>query len=126
ARPGRRAAVAAREADAQHAHYLRAYPGADLAIVELAGAPVGRLYVHRRADELRLLDVTLLPEHRGRGIGTRLVRALLDEARARGVAVSCDVEHDNHRARALYLGLGFEPVFEDPVCTLLSWVPPAE
>lgn len=80
--------------------------------------------MHRRRDELRLLDVTLLPAHRGRGLGTRLVRALLDEARARGVAVSCEVEHDNHRARALYVALGFRPVFEDPVCTLLSWVAP--
>src|SRR5205814_7139129 len=65
---------------AQDAYYREHYDPATFDVIEVDGEPAGRLYVARREDEIRIMDIALLPEYRGRGIGTALIRALLDEA----------------------------------------------
>lgn len=53
-------------------------------------------------------DVVVAPAHRGRGIGDRLLRHVLDEARRIGLArVMLLTDPDNHRAQRFYEGLGF-------------------
>src|SRR4051812_18821706 len=63
--------------NAQHAWYQDHYEGAQFDIILVDGVPAGRLYVHRRPREIRLVDITLLPEFRKGGIGTSLLRELL-------------------------------------------------
>jgi hypothetical protein len=65
--------------------------------------------VNRAEAETRVVDVALLPEHRGRGIGSALMREVVDEADARGAKIVLHVEVFN-RARSLYDRLGFLPV----------------
>ena len=72
------------------------------------GEPAGRLYVARWKKELRIVDIALLPEHRGRGIGAELLRELLEEADAAGKPVTIHVERENP-AMGLYQRLGFSP-----------------
>jgi ribosomal protein S18 acetylase RimI-like enzyme len=103
---------------AQDAHYRAHYPGATLDVVEVGGAPAGRLYVHRGEQEVRIMDIALAPEHRGRGIGTALLRALIAEAGAR--TLSIHVEAGNP-ARRLYERLGFRPAGEHGVYVLLTY-----
>jgi GNAT superfamily N-acetyltransferase len=56
------------------------------------------------------ISAAVLPAHRGRGIGTALIRALEREARDRGIdRLSLSVEREN-RAAALYRRLGFQPL----------------
>jgi ribosomal protein S18 acetylase RimI-like enzyme len=105
---------------AQDDHYRRHYPGATFDVIEAGGAPAGRLYVHRGEEEIRLMDIALLPAFRGRGIGTRLLRGLIDEARAAGRRLSIHVERTN-RARSLYERLGFRPVGEHGMHLLMAW-----
>src|SRR3954451_21173807 len=95
--------------DAQSAYYATNYPGASFQIIERDGWPVGRLYVARWEKENRIVDITLLPEFRGSGIGTKLLRELQDEARTAGKSLTIHVERFN-RALALYQRLGFEQV----------------
>src|SRR4051812_48280412 len=66
---------------AQTAHYRQHYPEAQISVIERAGAPAGRLYVNRLPEEIDVIDISLLPEHRGGGSGTLLLRALQEEAR---------------------------------------------
>jgi ribosomal protein S18 acetylase RimI-like enzyme len=73
------------------------------------GVSVGRLYVDRSADDIRIVDIALLPEHRQRGIGTRLLQPILAEARQVGVSVSLHVDKQNS-ARQWYRRLGFVTV----------------
>jgi GNAT superfamily N-acetyltransferase len=108
---------------AQHAWYQEQYAGASFDLVEVAARPAGRLYVARWERELRIVDVSLLPEHRGQGLGTALVAAVIGEATAAGKAVSIHVERQN-RALALYSRLGFA-VREDKGMYLLLERPPA-
>ena len=68
--------------DAQHRYYQEQFPNATFDVVQDGEMPIGRLYVDRRADEIRLIDIALLPEHRGKGIGGSLMRHTLTEGPA--------------------------------------------
>lgn len=84
-------------------------PEATRAVIEVEGAPVGLLVVDRTTTEIRLIDVALLPEARGAGIGTALLTALIDESHSTQRPVTLHVAHGNP-ARALYERLGFRVV----------------
>lgn len=99
---------------AQDTHYHTHYADADYAIVLLAGTPIGRIYVHRTADEISLMDISLLPPMRGGGLGTRLIQALLEEADRTGKLSSLYVEQYNPAMR-LYTRLGFTRIKEEGV-----------
>ena len=94
---------------AQATHYQGYYPRPEFLVVLRAGQPAGRLYLHRTADALAIMDIALLPEHRGAGIGSRLLADLVAEADAAGKLMRLHVEHDNP-ARRLYDRLGFTVV----------------
>ncbi|WP_183092708.1 GNAT family N-acetyltransferase [Nocardioides stalactiti] len=108
---------------AQDQHYREQHPGASFEVVEVDGAPVGRLYVDRTDRDLRVVDISLLPEVRGRGMGTALLRRVQDEAAASGRSVSLHVASDNPAA-ALYARLGFRPVADLGAYRRLEWSAP--
>jgi ribosomal protein S18 acetylase RimI-like enzyme len=80
----------------------------DFCIIETEH-PIGRFYVHRGTEEIRLIDVALLSAWQRRGIGSAYVDALLAEAKGAGLPVSLHVEPQNP-ARRLYLRAGFRCV----------------
>lgn len=108
---------------AQDAHYRRHYPTAQFLVVEIDGFPAGRLYVDRWSREIRIMDIALLPETRGKGIGTRLIGELQEEARTAGKALSIHVEKFNPALR-LYERLGFKAVEDKGVYILMEWRSP--
>ncbi len=91
---------------AQDRSYRALHPEAAFDIVELDCAPIGRLSVDRTGNAIRVIDIALMPEHRGRGIGTRLLRALIAEATESDRAIRLAVVRTNP-ALALYRRLGF-------------------
>jgi len=106
----------------QRMHYRRYYAAAQFDVIEDQGRPVGRLYVHRGADEIRLMDISLIPEYRNRGMGGALVRGLLEEAEASSKTLTLYVEADNP-ARHLYTRLGFRPIGEHVPYLFMEWRP---
>lgn len=108
---------------AQDRDYRTNYPAARFLVVHQAGRRIGRIYLDDRVDEIRIIDIALLPEHRARGIGSALLRSVLDEAAGSGRAVRLHVENTNP-ARRLYDRLGFVPVSDSGIYTLLEWLPP--
>lgn len=113
-------AFVAMQFTAQDRHYRSHYPAARFDVVEGDGAPIGRLYVERSVQEIRLLDITLAPARRGAGIGGALLDALLAEARAAGCAVQLHVEPTNP-ARRLYERLGFRACEEAAPYLRMEW-----
>ena len=105
---------------AQTADYRANYPDASFQIIERNGVAAGRLLVMRSDDAIHVIDIALMPEHRGSGIGTRLLKELQKEARAAGKKLSIYVERFNP-ARRLYDRLGFQQVEEREVYLLLHW-----
>ena len=108
---------------AQKTHYEQQYPDCAFLLIELDGRPIGRLYVDR-GEDIRITDIALLPEFRGRGIGRMLMEEILDEGRSTGKSVSIHVEHDNPALR-LYDRLGFQHVDTNGVYHLMEWRPDA-
>jgi ribosomal protein S18 acetylase RimI-like enzyme len=108
--------------DAQHAHWQKHYYDTDWLLVLHDGAPVRRLYLSRWAREHRIVDIALLPEHRGAGLGTALLTDLLDEAAAAAKAVTIHVEKFNP-AMSLYRRLGFVAAGEEGAYDLMRWQP---
>jgi ribosomal protein S18 acetylase RimI-like enzyme len=106
--------------DAQSTYYSANYPRASFQIVERDGWPVGRLYVDRWEKEIRIVDITLLPEFRGSGLGSTLLRELQEEARSAGKSLTIHVERFN-RALQLYQRLGFEQIEDKGVYLLMRW-----
>jgi ribosomal protein S18 acetylase RimI-like enzyme len=108
--------------DAQTKYYRQVYPQMDYRIVLNNGVPAGRFIVATLEDEVRLIDIALLPEHRNAGIGRMLVQMLLDNATRLDKAVRIHVEHSN-RAMHLYERLGFRLVADKGVYVMMEWNP---
>lgn len=117
-----KAAFLRQQFEAQHTFYMEQFTEAEFSVVLLDGEPAGRVYIDRREDEIRLIDIALLPEHRGQGIGGRLMADLLDEGRETGLPVRIHVERFNPALR-LYRRLGFEHVEDQGPYFLMEWRP---
>ena len=115
-----KAVFCTQQCTAQDAHYREHYPGAQWSVIERGGVPAGRLYVARWEREIRIMDIALLPGHRGAGIGTRLLRDLQEEARMAGKTLSIHVEKFNPALR-LYERLGFCAKEDKNVYLLMEW-----
>jgi ribosomal protein S18 acetylase RimI-like enzyme len=107
---------------AQRQHYLVHYAKSAFDVLAERGTPIGRLYVDRQERTLLIVDIALLPQWRGRGIGTALIEALFAEARQVGKDVSISVEKFNP-AQRLYRRLGFREYAEDDVYWFMYWSP---
>ena len=98
----------------QTTHYRRYYADASFDIILLDGCPIGRLYVHESAREIRLMDVALMPEYRGAGIGGCVLGNLLKRAEQLQIPVTLHVEKFN-RALRLYQRLDFRVIEDEGV-----------
>ncbi|HEU0134390.1 MAG TPA: GNAT family N-acetyltransferase [Allosphingosinicella sp.] len=112
----------AHQADAQHQHYRRHYPDAEWLVIERSGEAIGRLFLEEWSSQIRLIDISLLPQARGGGVGTAILADLQDMATAAGKPLTIHVERNNP-AMGLYLRLGFAKVDEHGVYDLMEWRP---
>jgi ribosomal protein S18 acetylase RimI-like enzyme len=102
----------------QTAHYLHHYPNASFLIIVDSGTPIGRLYVDRTAEDIHILDIALIPERRGQGLGTGFLRELVSEADESGKTITLYVEKFNP-AQRLYQRLGFAVAKDEEVYWML-------
>jgi ribosomal protein S18 acetylase RimI-like enzyme len=109
---------------AQDSSYHATFPGASYDLIVSGAGVLGRLYVDRGETAWLVIDVALLPEYRGQGIGTRLLTEVLAQACAAGKPVRLHVEQFNP-ARRLYDRLGFHQVADQGVYLLLERQPRA-
>jgi ribosomal protein S18 acetylase RimI-like enzyme len=108
--------------DSQHRYYQDNYSHADFQVILVNGQPAGRLYLDRAADEIRIVDIALLPEYRRAGVGSRLLADVLAEAAQVGKPVRIHVEKFNP-ALQLYQRLGFAIVEDRGVYLFMEWTP---
>jgi ribosomal protein S18 acetylase RimI-like enzyme len=108
---------------AQDVYYRENYEGATFEVILLDGMPAGRLYLMHCPDEIRVIDIAILPAYRGKGIGTALLRGLQHDARAAQKPLSIHVERMNP-AKRLYERLGFQLAAEHgEVYLFMQWHP---
>lgn len=108
--------------DAQHRYYQEYYANASFDVILRDSQPIGRLYLDRREDEVRIVDIAILPEHRNAGVGTALLRDIMSEAASMGKVVTIHVEKFNPALR-LYRRLGFRQKGDSGMYFLLEWSP---
>ena len=101
----------------------RIYPKVDSRIILLNGCAIGRMLVDRTEEEIRLIDIALLTEHRNAGIGNRVIKDLIEEAAASNKALNLRVRSGSPAMR-LYERLGFCTTGNDAVYSEMTWIPP--
>jgi ribosomal protein S18 acetylase RimI-like enzyme len=105
--------------EAQHAHYREHFVGATFEIIVKDRVQIGRLYLLRETPAVRIIDITLLPEHRGKGTGSAILNEIIQDAAKTRKPVQIHVEKFNP-ALHLYERLGFEKIADKGVYYLLE------
>jgi ribosomal protein S18 acetylase RimI-like enzyme len=109
----------------QQGSYRMQHPEAEHQIILFKDQPVGRMIVISTDEEVRLADITVLPQYRNLGIGARLIKDLCAEAERRGVHVRLRVLKSNRAAIRLYERLGFSTDSEIETHLQMEWHPGA-
>lgn len=109
--------------NAQTSGYGGSFPNALYFIVEKLGEPIGRLTLDFGDNEVRIIDVALIPEMRGKGFGSVILQALQQVSGAIGAPLSLAVDSANLVAKQLYLRLGFRTVMIQPPHEFMTWRP---
>jgi ribosomal protein S18 acetylase RimI-like enzyme len=117
-----KAAFVRMQFDAQRRDYDVRYPDAEYDVILLDARPVGRLWIGRDDEQIRLLDIALLPEAQNRGVGGALVRQLIAEARQTGKSLRHMVFVLNPDAQRFYERLGFRVFEEVGAYRHMEWV----
>ena len=107
---------------AQQHYYSAKFPEGEHSIILVNDQPAGRLYVARRPEEIRILDVTVAVEHRNGGVGSSILKALIEEAERRETSVRIYVERFNP-SLSLFGRLGFSSIESMPSHFLMEWRP---
>jgi GNAT superfamily N-acetyltransferase len=110
--------------DAQTRHYRESFPDTIYSVICADGEPAGRLITNHADDQILIIDIALLPQFRRTGIGTGLVRRLLDQADASHLPVRCHVLHDS-TARRFWEHAGFTAQGSDGVYVAMERAPQA-
>jgi ribosomal protein S18 acetylase RimI-like enzyme len=107
--------------EAQTVSYRTNFPRARFDIIELDGEAIGRIVVDRPGGMIHIVDQAVTPGLRNRGIGSAIMRALMDEAATCELPVRLKVASSNDPSMRLYLRLGFEPIETAPLYLEMEW-----
>jgi ribosomal protein S18 acetylase RimI-like enzyme len=107
----------------QSAGYRAQYPNARFEILEQDQQTIGRVVVDETFEAMTIVDLALLPEWRGRGIGSYAINTILAEAREARKPVFLCVFASNTDALRLYRRLGFEICSASEIDICMEWRP---
>jgi ribosomal protein S18 acetylase RimI-like enzyme len=108
---------------ARNQGYGERFPEVRRLVVETADGPIGELIEHDEADAVYIVDIALLPDQQQRGIGTVLVRSVMEQATARG-GVRAIVMVNNAASLKMFGRLGFRDTGNgDEAHVELRWHP---
>lgn len=96
--------------EAQTAQYHARFPDAQYSIILYREDAVGRFWIGRTPEQIRLLDISILPEFQNLGIGAVLLKTLVAESEAAGVPLRHMVFKMNIAALRFYERFGFSPI----------------
>ncbi len=104
----------------QRRDYEARYPKADYQLILFEGVPAGRLWVARTPEQIRLLDIAVLPEFQNRKIGSYLLRNLIRESEETATPLRHMIYKLNTEARRFYERLGFRLIEDDRMYLLME------
>lgn len=107
--------------DWQRNYYQAHFDLGAMQVIQYNGWDVGMLWIQERAEEIYLAGLEILPQFQRRGIGTEVVRGLIERGRREGKPVALQVLKVNREARDLYQRLGFGVTGENDTHYIMSW-----
>ena len=107
---------------AQRQSYSLQFPDADDLLIQVSERQAGRCLLHRTSSCLRIVDIALLPQYRNQGVGTGIIRGLMEQASRSGLPVELSVSTAN-RAGRLYERLGFAAIDVSDTYIMMRWTP---
>lgn len=119
------AAIVKQQYQLQKNSYKNQWPNASTLIIRWCGQSIGRIIVYEEQDLLHFIDCAFVPEKRGKGYGTAILRTAQNVAKKHQILLKLSVERHNLRARKLYLSLGFKVVEEKESHEIMTWKAPA-
>lgn len=108
---------------AQHEYYQKNYIGAHFWVIEFENKTIGRLYLDEnfQGKGMRIVDISILPTHRNRGLGQGIFKDLMKRAAELNTPLTIHVEAFNP-AKNLYTRLGFKTISEtNGIYHLMEW-----
>lgn len=112
------------QSDMQRQEYQKRFPDAEYYVILIDDAPAGRIWIGEDNEQLRLLDIAILPEFQNRGAGTALLRWLITESALAGKPLRHMVFVLNNEAHKFYERLGFVVIEEMGAYKHMEWRPP--
>jgi ribosomal protein S18 acetylase RimI-like enzyme len=109
--------------EAQRLDYITRFPGAEYSIIVADDEPIGRIWIDRRNEEIRLLDIAIVPRRQNAGIGATLLGRLQQQAKEAGLPLRHSVYATNHDALRFYRRLDFVVVEDFETHMLMEWSP---
>jgi ribosomal protein S18 acetylase RimI-like enzyme len=109
--------------EAQRTDYTARFPDAEHSIVVVDDEPIGRVWVDRRAEEIRLLDIAILPQWQNAGVGRTLLEQLQQQAAEADLPLRHSVHATNQDALRFYQRLDFVVVEDFETHVLMEWSP---
>ena len=109
--------------DLQRSEYAARFPDARYQLILIDEEPAGRIWVGEDAEQIRLLDIALLPQFQKRGAGTLLLKELMKEAGRAGKLLRHMVFVFNNDAHRFYERLGFVVIEEVGAYKHMEWRP---
>ena len=111
--------------DLQRKEYDSRFPDGDYCVIVVDQQPAGRIWVGADEEQIRLLDIALLPEFQNRGVGTALLERLKNEAQRADKALRHMVFVLNNDADRFYERLGFKKIDDLGAYKHMEWRPTA-
>ena len=109
------------QSDLQRREYETRFPDADYRVIVVDQQPAGRIWVGTDDQQIRLLDIALLPQFQNRGVGTALLKSLMVEAENAGKALRHMVFVLNNNADRFYERLGFKKIEDFGAYKHMEW-----
>lgn len=97
----------------QRQDFQRRFDACRTFVVRSETGPVGGLLLNSTASSIDIVELQILPAYQGMGMGTAILKRLIDQAGRDGVDLTLSVAAANTRARLLYERLGFEVIGVD-------------
>lgn len=116
-------AIVKQQYQLQKNSYEQQWPEASTFIIRWCGQAIGKITINEEKDLLHLIDCAFVPEKRGKGYGTIILRTAQSVAKAHQLSLKLSVERHNLRAKKLYQSVGFGVVAETASHEIMTWKP---
>lgn len=105
----------------QQNSFQNEFPNGEHKIIHYANERIGRFYFNENSTSIYLVDISIITGYRNKGIGSFLIKQVMDKGRKSILPVTLSVEKQNTQAYSLYKRLGFKFFMEDGIRDILHW-----